>query len=287
MDENKKKDLEHFCEKVENNMIFTESKDVQKVHNQEAANGEQMQPEENHASTTAHDENKNDSTAPTTTQSVVLQPPQPSGNAMNVSSQPPDDPVPHIQKQTIPISRGPNPLNEWQDKVAIATGNFPTIFLRGQRSIPPGTRFGPALIKKLIHRFDGRCQNNAQLFGFLFNMQQRHAAIQGVAKAATTNRYNFKLLGRVTNNPHFKDMLQSCVNDPKGTNAKRISYKIMQIFTTSGQRVPFSPFEKNNTFSLLTASTFHFGPFFNFLTYTPSEFEDITTLRVPLIKKFN
>ncbi|CAN0063145.1 unnamed protein product, partial [Heterosigma akashiwo] len=290
-DEAKRKELRDFCVKVEQTMIFTEDDGIKKVN--DLANSDE-------------DEDESPSSIPQNTSQPGSHKDVPhmtksNGNPSGPSSIPTHQQPPQNQsssdasanksadntssKQPIQISRLPNPLNEWQDQVTIVTGAFPTLFLQGQSSLPPGTQFRPQLIQKMLRRADGRFQNNAHFWGLLFNQQQRRMAIQNVARVASTTKKKFETLATLVKDPDFKELLKTCVSNPDDPSSKQIAFYILQIFKGSGNKVPFSAFERNSTYAKLVASTNAFGAFSQFLTYTPTETMNSLVMRVPLITK--
>ena len=182
------------------------------------------------------------------------------------------------------ITRSKTPNVEWDENDEIFQGAFPDLFMLG-KGCPKGS-IPRKLLKHLFKFYDGRF-DHPKFISSAFNQLQRHSCIRKAAYVGAKSADQMETLGELCNSKSFKASLEFARDNPLSKEAKRINAKVCKIVSMVGSTVPFSPFERASSRPKLAAMRYRYGISSHFLTGAPPEFEDLMTLRLSLITKWN
>ncbi|CAN0120187.1 unnamed protein product [Lampetra fluviatilis] len=164
------------------------------------------------------------------------------------------------------VSRGEDPIVEWYENDVLMSAVFASLLLR-----------------HLFLYYDGRFED-LFFIATAFNQLQRHACVRQTARISAKRATQLQKLGELANSSAFRQRLLWAHDNPLSDEANKLNAKVCRIMSMVGSTVPFSPFEREAMCPKLAAMHLRYGIGSHFLTGSPPEFEDLSILRLAIMR---
>jgi len=184
----------------------------------------------------------------------------------------------------VAVTRSAEPFVEWTQNDILYLAAFPDLFLLGTGI---GNNQIPAeQWQYFAEYYDGRFED-PMFIAVGFNQLQRMSCIRKSASVTTKEKQKLEGLGMLANSELFKRQLNHAKDHPQLKASKQLNAKICQIVSILGSPVPFSPFERAASRPKMVGLHYRYGSLAYFVTASPAEFDDLTVLRACCITDWN
>lgn len=177
------------------------------------------------------------------------------------------------------FSMSADPVNEFSENDVLLIGAFPHLFFLGRKP-PTKSSLSGVYRQRLLRFHDQRFSTNHSLLFLLFNQLQRHTALRKIAAKVKSTPEAIQSFYDATEVPGFDQSLKNAFAHPESRDTEKLLRRFLPIIQTSGQPVPFSAAQRQQTLPRLIAYTHMFGLPSFFLTITPSDLDQPLTIRI-------
>lgn len=184
-------------------------------------------------------------------------------------------------KESLKISTGHKPVNEFTDNDRLLYCAFPFLFFLG-KGLQKSNLVNKRQRRHLLMQFTCNFSTCHRFIFCLFDQLQRHSAAQTVAAKFKNNPESLDKLKSWVSDPHFLKNLRRAAMSPNAARSKALLAKITPYIRTFGSVVPYSPAQRKAATKNLIAMTQHFGMPGIFFTYAPDFTNSVLNLRLSI-----
>ena len=203
-------------------------------------------------------------------------------NDRDGSDTPSDGDLNNVDPVLLNVTRGQDPLCEFDNNDRIILLSFPHLFLFG-KGIPNKGSLSQKFINHLLFQFDGRFATDSRLIFLLFNQKQRHLVARSVGKRLTHHGMQLDVLNsnagilNIMKDPGFEEALCSARSTGK---FPPLLQPLLNHMNLSSASLPLSSGEAKMNVSRLIAMIHYFGLPSWWMTISPPEFSNALSLRL-------